>query len=128
MSSISLVEAHYRTTKTGIHEVVRRLNAHLGPTLVATLAGSSTRGAAHRWAKPASEGGQEPRAEAVKRLLAAHVAWLAIADAENEHVARAWFIGANPRLDNEAPVVALRNGEVKEVLDAAHAFVAGIDD
>jgi len=128
MPTIALTEAHTQTTKLDIHEVVRRLNAHLGPTLVGTLAGSSTRAAAHRWAKSPSEGGQEPREAAVKRLLAAHIAWRAIADAENEHVARTWFIGANPRLGNEAPVTALRNGEVKEVLDAANAFVAGTDD
>lgn len=116
------------TLRLDIHEVARQLNSHLGPTLVATLAGTRARSAAHRWAKPLSDGGQEPRDEAAKRLRVAHQIWTFIATAESEHVARAWFIGANPRLDDEAPVMALRKGLIKETLAAARAFVQGTDD
>ncbi len=34
-----------------IHDVVRQLNSHLGPTLVAALAGSPDRKLPIRWAK-----------------------------------------------------------------------------
>lgn len=119
------VEAHEQSTKLDIHEVVRRLNSHLGPTLVATLAGAKDPKAPHRWAKI---DGAEPRTPAQQRLRAAHRIWIMISSAENDHIARAWFIGANPRLREEAPIMALRDGKVPSVLAAAKAFAEGTDD
>lgn len=39
------------TARLDIHEVVRRLNSHLGTTLVPALTGSKYRKLPHRWAK-----------------------------------------------------------------------------
>ena len=44
---------------------------------------------------------------------------------ESLHVVRAWLIGLNPQLDDEAPATAIREGRFKEVLTAARAFTAG---
>src|SRR4029453_4330195 len=87
---------HEQTIRLDLHEVVRRLNKHLGATLVATLAGARDRKLAYKWAQ---SDGPTPKDEAATRLYAAHAIWKALADAENEYVARAWFIGVNPRLD-----------------------------
>jgi hypothetical protein len=106
----------------GIHELVARLNGHLGATAVAALAGVRDSKLPYRWAKP---DGPTPGDSAQQRLIAAHRAWLLISDAESDHVARTWFLGANPLLDEEAPVVALRNGEIRAVLEAAKAFTEG---
>ena len=100
-------------------------NQHLGPTLVAVLANASDRKVPHRWAKA---DGPEPRDESQRRLLQAHRVWKLISAAEDQSVARAWFVGANPRLDEEAPVMALREGRLREVMSAAEAFVEGTDD
>jgi hypothetical protein len=76
----------------------------------------------YRWAKA---DGPTPNAEAQKRLYAAHRAWLQLSDADSDHVARAWFFGANPLLDEEAPIMVLRRGDTRLVQQAAEAFVSG---
>jgi len=119
------VEAHEKNTRLDIHEVARRLNSHLGPTLVSALAGAKDPKASHRWAKA---GGTEPRIKTQQRLRAAHRVWIMISTAENDHVARAWFIGSNPRLGEEAPALALGEGRIAEVVAAATAFIEGTDD
>ena len=118
-------ETFIDTTKMDTHELVRRLNSHLGPTLVATLAGGRDRKMPHRWAKP---DGPMPRDEAIARLTMAHRVWQKVAGAESDSVARTWFIGANPRLGEVAPVMKLREGELGDVWNAAVAFVRGTDD
>jgi hypothetical protein len=121
----TITEGHTETARLGVHELVRRLNSHLGPTLVAVLANVRDRKLPSKWAQAE---GPEPRYESWQRLQMAHRVWTLISDAENEYVARAWFIGANPRLGEVAPVMKLREGELPEVMSAARAFVEGIDD
>jgi hypothetical protein len=121
----TVTDAHQLATRLDTHEMIRQLNSHLGPTLVATLANVRDRKLPHKWA---AAGGPEPRPEAYKRLHAAHRIWTMISGAESDHIARAWFIGANPRLAEEAPVMCLREGDLQAVLSAAKAFVAGTDD
>src|SRR3954463_8717918 len=100
-----LADAQARTIRMDIHEIVSRLVSHLGATLVATLTGVSDRKLPYRWAKP---DGPVPGDEAQQRLQAAHRIWLVLANGESEHVVRAWFIGANPILDEVPPIMALR--------------------
>lgn len=125
MSTDVGARTHTDAIRTGIPELVRQLNTHLGPTLVATLAGIRDRKLPHKWAKA---DGPTPRDEALERLQMAHRVWGLIAAAENESIARAWFIGRDPRLDETAPVMALREGQIAEVWHAAKAFVDGADD
>ncbi len=118
-------DTHSRTTRLDVHELARQLVSHLGPTLVATLAGVSDRKLPHKWAKA---DGPEPRPDSYSKLLAAHRAWSMLSVAESDSVARAWFIGANPRLGERSPAMALREGDEREVLAAAKAFVEGTAD
>jgi hypothetical protein len=90
-----------------IHEVARELNAGLGPTLVAALTGSKDRKLPIRWAHA---DGPEPGTAFRRRLLLAHRVWTLIAPGETAEVARAWFIGANPFLDEDTPLTAIRGG------------------
>ncbi|MFC5997601.1 hypothetical protein ACFP6A_02495 [Quadrisphaera sp. GCM10027208] len=122
MSVDVMLGAHADTTRLDIHEVVRRMNNHLGATVVAALAGSRDPKAPYRWAKP---DGPVPRDDAQDRLRVAHRVWTALADAESEHTARNWFVGTNPLLDERSPVMALRDGLVREVAQAATAFLTG---
>jgi hypothetical protein len=112
--------AYQLTIRLGIREITRRLNGCLGGTLVASLAGAKDTKASYRWAR---EDGPQPRPEAIKRLTFAYEQWWKVAEAEGEHVARMWFIGANPWLDNDTPVNAIREGRLKEVGYAAQAMV-----
>lgn len=118
-------EQHQETTRLSTQELVRQLNSHLGPTLVATLANVRDRKLPHRWAQV---DGTEPRPESKSRLIMAHRIWSLISNSESDHVARMWFIGANPRLGEVSPVMKLREGAEAEVMSAARAFVEGTDD
>lgn len=119
------VATHAETARMDVHELVRQLVMHLGPTLVATIANVKSRQMPHRWAQ---EAGPKPNAEAHRRLMTAHRIWSQISSAESDDTTRAWFIGANPRLDEDPPVLALRRGEIKEVYAAAKAFLDGVDN
>ena len=121
----TVTEGHTETARLGVHELVRRLNSHLGPTLVAALANVRDRKLPSKWAQAE---GPELRSESWSRLQMAHRVWTLISDAESDHVARAWFIGANPRLGEVSPVLKLREGALSEVMSAARAFVEGTDD
>lgn len=108
------------TARLGIREVVRQLNSALGATLVAALSGSKDPRISYKWAR---ESGPEPKPAAVQRLLLAHRAWRLVSEIEGEHVARLWFIGANPWLDEISPIEAISKLESKKVMNAAQAMI-----
>ena len=112
--------AFQRAVRLETREVTRRLNAALGGTLVSALAGSRDAKLSRRWAK---EGGPSPRPEAARKLHFAYEQWTKLTEAEGEHVARVWFIGANPLLDYDTPINAIREGHLKQVSIAADALV-----
>lgn len=122
MPTDAVVSGHAETTRLETDELVRRLNSHLGATVVAALAGVRDSKLPYRWAKP---DGPTPNAEARARLMMAHRVWLLLSDAESDHVARSWFVGANPLLGEVAPFMALRAGDTQPVLLAAEAFTEG---
>lgn len=122
MATDVIVGAYEETIRLDVHQLVQRLNSHLGATLVAVLAGVRDSKLPYRWAKP---DGPVPGAAAQERLQAAHRAWLSLADADSDTVARAWFVGANPLLGEKAPVEVLREGDTRAVLDAMKSFIEG---
>lgn len=101
-------------------EIVRELISSLGPTLVATLSGSRDRALPLRWAK---DGGPEPDSDAARRLVFAHRQWVLLAAAEGVDVARQWFIGGNPLLQEETPLTAIREDRHSDVAEAVRAFL-----
>ncbi|MHA3685386.1 hypothetical protein ACXR2T_15145 [Leucobacter sp. HY1910] len=101
-------------------EVTRRLIDALGGTLVSVLAGAKDTKAAHKWAR---EDGAKPRDEAAKRLRFAYDQWNRLSEAEGEHVARVWFIGANPWLEYDTPIQAIREGQYRQVGAAVQALL-----
>jgi len=117
--SRTITEQFLETTKLDPAQIAQQLNTHLGPTLVALLANVNDRKLPGRWAK----GEVSPRPASERRLRAAHRAWVVIASAETDHVARAWFIGTNPHLGEITPLEALRGDRLDEVLAAASQFV-----
>ncbi|MDJ0323147.1 hypothetical protein QMG61_05140 [Cryobacterium sp. PH31-AA6] len=116
----ALEEPEYVETEPSIREVTRRLNAALGDTLVAALAGSDDPKAPHEWAK---EDSLLPGNGIITRLAFAYAQWQKIAEYEGERVARMWFVGANPWLDNDTPANAIREGHHEEVARAAQALI-----
>lgn len=121
MSEATMTQrAHAAATRLDIHTLVRRLNNHLGATAVAALAGVRDSKLPYRWAKP---DGPSPQEKAAERLRTAYRVWVMISDSESEHVARTWFLGGNPLLEETSPVLALREDRINDVLQAAEAFI-----
>jgi hypothetical protein len=114
-------EAHERAVTFEIKDVARSLQEALGQRLVAYLADVSDPKRVGRWA----QGAQAPRDEADRRLRAAFQIFHLLLAEESPHVIRAWFVGMNPQLDDDAPAEAIREGRLKETLAAAKAFIAG---
>ncbi len=103
-----------------ISDVVRDLVDLLGATTVAVLGGVGETRAVQRWMTD-----REPQRPHVLRF-ALQVA-LMIASSTDQELARAWFHGSNPALDDQSPMLVLRNRPLHDVqgivLSAARAFV-----
>ena len=119
------LEAYEHSARVDFPVLVKELSELLGPKLVAYIAGVREVRAVRQW----STGEREAREPIHARLrLALQVAWL-IARHDNASVARSWFQGLNPQLDDRSAARLLREGELDEVgpqiLSAARAFVSG---
>lgn len=107
------------TTRMDIHELVRILNENVGATVVQTMAAAKDRTMPSRWAK----GGTTPQRDTQARLRLGYRVWKTVESTEGPDVALAWLMGANPRLDEELPVLFISELKTREVLGAAEAFV-----
>ena len=58
-----------------------------------------------------------------RRLRDALQVFSLIYEADGPEVARAWFLGMNPQLDDDSPVEQLTAGNAREVLAAARSYV-----
>ncbi len=119
------LQAFAEATRLPFPRIVSDVSAHLGPQLVAYIAGVIETRAIQLWI----DGRRPKNPESEKRLrLAAQLAKL-IAGHDNRAVAQAWFQGRNPQLDDRSPARVLREGDIADVgpklLAAARAFVAG---
>ncbi|QYB04261.1 MULTISPECIES: antitoxin Xre/MbcA/ParS toxin-binding domain-containing protein [unclassified Rhodococcus (in: high G+C Gram-positive bacteria)] len=114
------------TTRLETHEVAKYLLDHFGRTFTAFVAGSRSRALPARWAlAPGEPNHVTPAVDKVRRLRAAHTLATAIDQKENDQVARAWLIAANPRLGGASPAELIREDEMQRVFAAAKAFLEG---
>jgi hypothetical protein len=113
-------QAHKHAVTFEIADVARYLQENLGQRLVAYLANVVDPKTVGKWI-----GGQNPRAEAEKRLRAAFQIFHLLQAEESVHTVRAWFIGMNPQLDDASPSEVIRAGRLQDALAAAKAYVAG---
>lgn len=119
--SLASREAHRQTTETSIEQITVFLEEVLGRKLVAALAGVADPKAVGRWAS----GERSPRSAAEERLRVAYQVFRLLLAEESKHTIRAWFIGLNPQLNDESPVMVIRAGRLQEVMVAAKAYVSG---
>ncbi len=119
--TIASREAHRQTTESTIQQITRFLEEVLGRKLVATLAGVQDPKAVGRWA----EGTRSPRAAAEERLRTAYQIFRLLLAEESKYTIRAWFIGLNPQLNDESPLLAINEGRFQEVMVAAKAYISG---
>lgn len=121
----ALEAVHERAMRNEFPEVVSDLRDVLGRQLVAYLGKLPKASGVDLWA----EGKREPAAAVQARLRLALEAALTIEALDGRRVARAWFQGMNPDLDDRSPAQVLREGQPEAagvaVLGAVRAFAAG---
>ena len=119
MNTTTEQAAHRLATRLDIPSLVRSLQDVLGQRLVALIAGVSDPKAVGKWAR----GERTPHPETEHRLRHAfHITQLLLQQ-ESAETVRAWFIGMNPDLDDQAPALLLADAP-QEVLLAARNFLA----
>lgn len=115
-------DSHRRAITTDVSTVTKTLQTHLGQALLAVIVNAQPRTIA-RWVS-----GQSTPSAATERLLR-DVAQVfdVITTVDTPAVARAWFMGMNPQLDDNSPaeVLAEDTGATRAVMAAARAYVAG---
>ncbi|MET7290257.1 XRE family transcriptional regulator [Streptomyces sp. NPDC005573] len=120
-SDEAAVKAHLTTVRMSIADIARFLQDNLGQRLTARITNLSDHRQVGKWAS----GENTPRPEAEQRLRAALQVFQLIQDAESLYTARAWLIGMNPQLDDEAPLSVIAEGRHRDVMAAARAYVDG---
>ena len=119
MNATTEQAAHSLATRLDLPALVRSLQDVLGQRLVAVIGGVSDAKAVGKWAK----GERTPHLDAERRLRTAfHITHLLIQQESTETV-RAWFMGMNPDLDDQAPALMLAE-HPQDVLQAARNFLA----
>lgn len=111
--------AHGLATRLELPTLVRSLQDVLGQRLVAVIAGVSDAKAVGKWAR----GERSPHPEAERRLRDAYHISQLLLQSESSETLRAWFIGMNPDLDDQAPALLLADNP-QAVLGAARNFLA----
>ncbi|MBT2370232.1 XRE family transcriptional regulator [Streptomyces sp. ISL-10] len=120
-SAASAERAHAATVRMSIADIARFLQDNLGQRLTARITNISDPRQIGKWAS----GETKPRQDAEDRLRAALQVFQLIQDAESLYTARAWLIGMNPQLEDEAPLVVIADGRYRDVMVAARAYVDG---
>ena len=110
-----------RPQEYDVAEVTAHLIETLGPKLTAFIVGKDVQ-TVQRWARGPQ---RPPQPEVERKLRAAFDVSLLIGATDTRHVVRAWFIGMNPQLEDLSPAEALAEGQLRETMAAARAFVAG---
>ncbi|MGW7313126.1 XRE family transcriptional regulator [Streptomyces sp. NPDC054865] len=120
-SDLSAGLAHATTVRMHISEIARFLQDNLGQRLTARIAGISDPKQVGKWAS----GNTTPRPDSEEQLRAALQVFQLIQYAESVYTARAWMIGMNPQLEDEAPALCIAAGRRRDVMVAARAYVDG---
>ena len=110
--------AHELAVGSDQAEALRALVAALGRHPVAEIFNKDVR-TIERWLKP----DVTMNVEDGRRLRDAFHAFSLVEEADGADVARAWFIGMNPELGDDAPVEQLAAGNARAVLAAARSYV-----
>ncbi len=110
---------YQRSVRATAPELAQYLEEILGQSLTALLLGINDARAVDQYAH-----GQAKPTRAVKAVLQhAFVVAKLLEELEPPDVIRAWFLGANPILDDQPPALVLRS-DPSWVLEAAREFLA----
>lgn len=103
-----------------VADKARYLVNRLGPTLVAAGIGFRNRKVISEVSENLDEAFSD---EQKKRVNVMYEIWNKVSKSEGDDLARAWFIGANPWLNDESAVSSIREDRFSQVRAAAQAMV-----
>lgn len=111
-------DPYSKSVQLAIKDVSAALQQHLGQALLAVIVDKNVR-TLTRW----SAGAARPPAADEKLLRDTYQVLELVLTVEESPVARAWFMGMNPQLDDASPAEALAAGQARLVLGAARSYV-----
>lgn len=111
-------QVHRLAVSEPLTTIAQSLQETLGQRLVAFGVGIKDPKAIGKYAA-----GRHPRSDTEARLRDLFRVTRLLLSAETPATARAWMIGANPQLADEAPIEALHHKKTADVIRAAEAFV-----
>lgn len=115
MTSVAFKEATVRP----VNEIAAELQNTLGQRLVAYATRVQSPKLVGRWAA----GDHEPRQNAETQLRLLYRAVVTLREQYGPDTIRAFMTGANPDLNDEAPIEAIREGRGPAAVRAAEAFL-----
>lgn len=113
--------AHVDALEVSPDDIIRQLADVLSKPVVAFIFGKDER-TISRWIENPQ---LRLRADDEQRARNTYQIYALLAPSEGSHTVRAWFMGMNPQLEDEAPAEALAEGRYREVMAAARAYVNG---
>jgi hypothetical protein len=120
MSVEAVEQIHRLAVNESTDRIAQSLQETLGQRLVAFAIAIKDPKAIGKYA-----GGRTPRTSTEARLRDLFFITRVLLTAGTAQMARAWMIGANPQLEDRAPIELLHEGQTQAVLRAAQAFVQG---
>ena len=117
-----LEEIAEQSIATKLPKIAEYLQGTLGQKLTAYIAGLTDPKAVGSWI----QGDNEPRDTAALRLRYAYQIVRMLIEAYDADTAKAWLLGSNTRLNDEAPAYLLRNAKavdgLRQLIPTARAF------
>ncbi len=124
-SKLEQIEREAATTK--LPKVASYLQDTLGQKLTAYVAGLTDPKSVGAWIR----GVNDPRDATVMRLRCAYQAVRMLVEAYDADTAKAWLLGTNTRLNDEAPAYLLRNAkavdDLRQLVPTARAFAGSAE-
>ncbi len=116
-----LEQVHGQAMRAPVKEAAESLQRLLTGRIAAYVVNVKEAKTIARWA---ADTVVEIRPESEQRLRAAYEIMTLLLRFEGPGTTRAWFLGMNPHLEDDAPADALHEGRLQETLGAAKSFIA----
>lgn len=117
------IEAHRKAVDADLQTMASTLVEVMGRALVAGMVGIRNPKTISRWASGEVTSVRDRYSE--ERLIAAYQVVSLLHEDYGSDTIRAFMLGMNPVLNDEAPAIALRDGDFKGAMSAARNFLAG---
>ena len=123
MSSTSAIKAHRKAVTADLQTMASTLVEVLGRSITAGIVGIRNPKTISRWASGEVTSVRDRWSE--ERLIATYQVVELLMEEFGPDTVRAFMLGMNPVLNDEAPANALRNGDFSGAMDAARNLIAG---